>query len=304
MSRLVILKEKAIEKLNQRATDGRSLIQLLKANQDVNKEMLLEEYDFWRTGTVSVLRQIFSDDHIAKEFQEDAPFTQTNDSNILEELEKSIKYDLRSIEHTTKCINDNTYEFIETENQKAARLSLWQTVIVTLVTALGTIFTGYMALPSKSAQQQGLVNVTLAGHWKYICTAFDGSYQHGGRLTVDKDEDGLLSLVGERMWRDNKDSTGTWINTNFKESDFLQWHTTWINVRKNREISFEYRIPTQDRDILGYCTGHITTEKDTVVRVMGQFYVLNERPILTGQIIFKKVSKDEYESDSTLMKNH
>lgn len=69
-------------------------------------------------------------------------------------------------------------------------------------------------------------------------------------------------------------------------------------------MNFEYHIPTVDKEIIGYCSGIINSENDRVVSVKGNFYVLNQIPILTGQIIFKRVTDDDYDSKTTLQKNH
>jgi hypothetical protein len=189
-----------------------------------------------------------------------------------------------------------------------ARWGFWQTIIVAAITAIGGIITGYIGLPHKAdpLDKQGLTDISLVGKWKYICTSFDGSYQHGGRFIVQKEKDGSLILNGERMWRDIKDTLfDGWIEKTYEESEYLLWHTNWIFVRNKTQMNFEYHIPMQDREIIGYCTGIINSmENSEVTSVKGQFYVLNQVPILTGQIIFKRVTEEDYSSRTTLVKNH
>lgn len=189
-----------------------------------------------------------------------------------------------------------------------ARIGLWQAIGVAAITAISGGLTAYYAIPPRVDPQesQGVKEIGLSGKWKYICTSFDGSYQHGGRFEVRADDDGALFLSGERMWRDTKDAmTGNWTCRSYKESDFLQWHSNWIFVRNNTQMNFEYTIPMVDREVKGYATGAISTDVEgRVTHVRGQFYVLNNMPVLTGQIIFRRVSEEDYHSTTTLPKNH
>src|SRR6202000_1250881 len=114
------------------------------------------------------------------------------------------------------------------------------------------------------------------GRWKYICTSFDGTYQHGGRLTVQKQSDGSLSLDGERMWKDTQDTLKhVWTYINFAPGNYLDWDSDWILVRNNTSINFEYKIQMQDKEVIGYCSGTIYSKKDTALEIKGHFYVVN-----------------------------
>ena len=106
------------------------------------------------------------------------------------------------------------------------------------------------------------------------------------------------------MWRDTKDTLNKWTCKNYPESEYLHWYTNWIFVKDDSKMNFEYEIPMEKRTVTGYCTGIIDAENRKVKSVKGNFYVLNDTPILTGQIIFKKITDDDYNSISTLPKNH
>ena len=311
MATLTTKKENAIKRLQDKLGVGEQLHSKLTNKLSENEfSELVEEVEVWSRSAANTLRQIFSDNHLSEDFlsNEDTvvPVDQTYAQKI-SELKRDIKTKTAKLEHVISDLdNDLYYQGVDT-NVKVARIGLWQSIIIAIITAIAGIVTGFIASPSKTdpLDKQGLGKLTLEGKWKYICTSFDGSYQHGGRFKVQKDKDGALYLVGERMWRDTKDAiTGTWTNKEYLESDYLQWHTNWIFVNKNSQMNFEYEIPTQKANILGYCSGRIYSEKDTVEYVKGNFYVLNENPILTGQIIFKRVTNDDYNSTQTLPKNH
>ena len=310
MANITTTKEKAIKRIQVKVAEGQILFQ--KLSDDIDNEeynATLNDYDIWRTSCFNTLRQVFSDEILANKFLGDEtplPSEETLSQKI-SALKADIKTDIKRLKHTIDDLNDNIYSQGGDKEIKVAKIGLWTTIIVALITALGGIATGYIALPHKPDPLaiQGLENLSLEGKWKYICTSFDGSYQHGGRFSVQKERDGSLILNGERMWRDTKDTiSNKWTDKNYAESDYLQWHTNWIFVKNDLKINFEYEIPMKDRTVTGYCTGIIDAKNGKVQSVKGNFYVLNDTPILTGQIIFKKVSDDDFSSKSTLAKNH
>lgn len=183
----------------------------------------------------------------------------------------------------------------------------WQTIIITVLTAICGAVTGYFGGPHKvdPVQEAALHALGIEGKWKYICTSFDGTYQHGGRLIIQKSSDGSFILNGERTWRDTKDTiSGKWTYNVYRESDYGQWSSTWIFVKNNSVIRFEYEMPMQSITVKGYCTGIVNSKDNMAQEIKGNFYVLNNKPILTGQIIFKRVTDDDFNSASTLPKNH
>jgi hypothetical protein len=311
MATLTTKKETAIRRLQDKLTVGKQL--LLKVTNELSEidfTEVVEEIEVWSRSTANTLRQVFSDNHLSDDFLSDedtiVPVELTHVQKI-GELKKELKAKTAKLEHVINDLDNGLYYQGVDINVKVAKIGLWQSIIIAIITAIAGIVTGFIASPSKTdpLDKQGLSKLTLEGKWKYICTSFDGSYQHGGRFKVQKDKDGTLYLVGERMWRDTKDTTtGIWTNKEYLESDYLQWHTNWIFVNKSSQMNFEYEIPTQTANILGYCSGRIYAEKDTVEYVKGNFYVLNENPILTGQIIFKRVTNNDYNSTQTLPKNH
>lgn len=69
-----------------------------------------------------------------------------------------------------KSVQKKSYQAKDKENTqtKIAKWGFWQTVIVSLITAIAGIITGYLALPHKmdALEKQGLSNITLEGKWK------------------------------------------------------------------------------------------------------------------------------------------
>lgn len=270
---------------------------------------LLDEADSWFTNTSTTLRQIFTDETISSKFIDGNGAGLPNpDATITEktlELKRDIKKHIQKLNSLSESLESNLYSRSVDPEDKKTKWSFAQAVIIALISAAVGL-AGY-SLPHKAdpEQKQGLENISLEGKWKYICSSFDGSYQHGGRFYVEKASDGYLVLHGERMWKDTKDlKTNIWTCRNFKQSDFLQWHTNWIFVKNSSQIYFEYEIPMQTNTATGYCSGEIYPEHNHVQSVQGNFYVLNNVPILTGQIYFKKVSDAEFNSMNTLPKNH
>ncbi len=194
-------------------------------------------------------------------------------------------------------------------NQKvwsSIKLEIWKAIIGAIITAIiGGLF-AYIFIPKPIDQEKRQVgNLSLEGKWKYICTSYDGSYQHGGRFVVQKEPSGSLILNGDRMWRDEYDSvTKEWKCVNYKESDYKSWKTNWIYIKDNTQMMFEYELQV-DQTVKGYCTGVINeNDKGEVKAVDGWFYVLGQKNPLYGKILFKKVSVSEFNDSTTLAKNH
>ena len=195
----------------------------------------------------------------------------------------------------------------ETSNHRTAMIALWQAVLVTIITTIGGIVTGYIALPHKidPIEQQGLGNVNIEGKWKYVCTKFGGKYQHGGRLNIQKGDDGSLILCGQRTWCDTKDSLKKeWTQKIYPPSEYLNWHSNWIFARNSTQIHLEYEIPMESGSIIGYCTGNIISENKIARIIQGNYYVVNAMPISTGKMIFERVSDQEYLSSAPLSEDH
>lgn len=308
MADIIITKEAAIKRLRDKIDEAKSLqARVFDGITQQAFQVVLNGYDVWHTSSAQTLRQIFSDVQIAKDFDDDddsLPIEKSMDEKI-DNLKNEINDDVQRIQHIIDDLNNGIYTQIGVKEKKGLMIGLWQAIIVALITTAGAVATAYVAIPKSSSSSQGigLDTLTLEGKWKYICTSFDGSYQHGGRFFVQKEKDGTLILNGERMWRDEKDSLGSWHDMDFEESDYLQWHSSWIFVRNSAEICFEYIIPTGKDDIIGYCKGVLNSQNGKIVFVKGNFYVLKP-PILNGQIIFKRVTDEEYNSKSTLPKNH
>jgi hypothetical protein len=310
MATITTKKDIAVKRLEEKLSSGNDFQR--KFLNDVNQNEysdLVDDFETWRNSTASTLRQLFSDNHLAEDFLEDdgvvVPVDKPHNEKVAE-LKKDVKNSIVKIEHLIFDVkNDLYYQGVDKEF-KVAKLGLWQSITIAIITAVAGIITGYITSPNKTDPvERQLGSLTLEGRWKYICTSFDGTYQHGGRFQVQKEKDGTLYLVGERMWRDSYDTlTKTWKNKDFNESDYLQWHTNWIYVKNNAKMNFEYEIPMQKGNILGYCTGDITSQNGKVEYVKGNFYVLNAEEILKGQIIFKTVNDEEYNNKQSLPKNH
>ena len=311
MATLTTKKETAVKRLHDKLAEGKNLKS--KASSEITLDdysNLIEEFETWRSSVANTLRQIFSDNLLAENFLADEDVLVSTSQSLQENvrvLTKDIKSSIAKIEHILSDVESDLYYPVIDTDVRVATIGLWQSIIIAIITAAAGIVTGYLASPNKpEPAERQLGNVTLEGKWKYICTSFDGSYQHGGRFQVQKASDGSLYLIGERMWRDTYDSISkSWVNKDFNEADYLQWRTNWIYVNKDSEMYFEYEIPTQKNGkISGYCSGTITSQNGKVEYVKGNFYVLNAEQILKGQIIFKIVSDDDYNSKQTLPKNH
>lgn len=127
----------------------------------------------------------------------------------------------------------------------------------------------------------------LLGTWKYTCTSFDKSYQHGGEFVINKLPDGKMKLSGFRMWRGTKnDKTKQWERTYYDESEYTQWRSVFILMIDDHNFAFEYEVPQQVGVLMGYCKCAFISLTDDKLKVMGDFYELNS-PV-TGQIVFEK----------------
>ncbi|MEI6684057.1 MAG: hypothetical protein WCO44_15610 [Bacteroidota bacterium] len=186
------------------------------------------------------------------------------------------------------------------------KLEIWKAIIAALITGIiGGLF-AYVFIPKPiDPVKRQVGNLCLEGKWKYICTSYDGTYQHGGRFIVQKEPSGSLILNGDRMWRDEYDSvTKKWRCVNYKESDYKSWKTNWISIQNNTQMMFEYELQL-DKTIKGYCTGVIIENNHGEVKaVEGWFYILGQKNPLYGKILFKKVSDTIFSDSTTLTKNH
>jgi hypothetical protein len=309
MAAITTTKELAIIRIQEKIKEAKIISTKLATQIGLAEyKKILNEADIWKISSGNTLKQIFSDEHLSSRFLDENDIVVPGNESLPEKisnLDDSINDDIKKLEHIINDLNNNLYSQQGDKETKLAKMGFWQTIIVALITAIAGIITGYIAIPHKidPLQQQGLSKLTLEGKWKYICTSFDGSYQHGGRFTVQKEPDGSLILNGQRMWKDTQDTlTKAWTNKEFNEAEYMNWHTNWIFVRNKTQMNFEYYIPAQEKT--GYCTGIINSENDKVVSVTGEFYVLKQTPILNGQITFKRVTDEDYNSKSTLTKNH
>lgn len=309
MATITTTKDLAIIRIQEKIKEAKIISSKLASGIGQSEyKKILNEAEIWKISSANSLKQIFSDEHLSSKFlDEDDIFVPENEtlSERISNLDDSLKDDIKKLEHVINDLNKDLYSQQGDKETKLAKMNFWQTIIVALITAIAGIVTGYIAIPHKidPLQQQGLSKLTLEGKWKYICTSFDGSYQHGGRFTVQKEPDGSLILSGQRMWKDTLNTlTNTWFNKDFNEAEYMNWHTNWIFVRNNTQMNFEYHIPSLEKT--GYCTGIINSENDKVISVTGEFYVLKQTPVLNGQITFKRVTDEDYNSKSTLTKNH
>jgi hypothetical protein len=306
MATINVNREVAIERIESKISEAKKLKEKLTTSLDpeVFKNELYEAEE-WKINTVNTLQQVFSDNILADTFTKidlNKCLQSPELSNKITILNTEISSGIKKLENILTDIRKGLFYTTIHPQLRVAQISLWKSIIITIA---GALISAFFAYKSKSENSQGLRDLTLQGKWKYICTSFDGTYQHGGRFEVQKGRDGSLFLSGERMWRDTEDTlTGKWNNRNYTESEYLQWYTNWIYVNNSSQMNFEYVIPTKTKNILGYCTGRILSNKKLVEYVKGNFYVLTETPILTGQIIFKRVSDSDYYSITTLPKNH
>lgn len=226
MANITTTKEKALKRIQDKIGEAHTIRNKLTSEiSQAEYRKLLNEAEIWKTSSGNALKQIFSDEHLSKVFLEDDSVILLHDNSFsknISSLKDELIDDIKKLEHIINDLNENLYT---QQGDKEAKLAKWgflQTVIVALITAGAGIFTGYLAIPHKTdpLEKQGLSTITLEGKWKYICTSFDGSYQHGGRFIVQKEADGSLILNGERMWKDIKDTSGKWHNKVYEESDY------------------------------------------------------------------------------------
>lgn len=190
----------------------------------------------------------------------------------------------------------------------AVTIDLWKAIILATITAVSGIVTTYIASPKKPAsamEKQGLENLSIQGKWIYVCTDYNGKYQHGGRFKVSKQSSGALQLNGERMWKDilSEDST-KWRCNVFTGNQIFPWKSLWIYVHDENQFNMEYEITVDGQVIKGYCNGDITAEGNQVQKIEGYFYQLLPRtPLLAGRITFNKVTDNDY-NNPAWRKNH
>jgi hypothetical protein len=310
MATLNIDKDNAIDIVEESIQNGRKIIQeIISSVSDTTINSASQKVKDWKSDTSDNLKQIFNDAEISNRFLSTDDLAQSVDVGIddqrkilIAELQKAVEV-LERIENKVK---KGLFDPRASSDEVVARWSMLQAIVVPIIAALVGLLTGFLSANKGGAgDKQGLDSLSFEGKWKYICTSFDGNYQHGGRFIVRKDKDGYLYLSGERMWKDTKDSSRKWVNHVYPESEYLNWKTNWIFVNKNSQMNFEYQIRTETSTTLGYCSGQIAwVDKEEVGLVIGNFYVLDSEKILRGQIRFKKVSDNEYQSTNTLPKNH
>jgi hypothetical protein len=128
----------------------------------------------------------------------------------------------------------------------------------------------------------------LLGKWKYTCTSFDKSYQHGGEFVIKTQNNGRLKLNGQRMWRGLRDAEEkSWNRTYYDETEYTQWRSVFIFEIDTENFAFEYEVPQKNGLLVGYCKCTFVNAEGEHSKVNGDFYELNS-PI-TGQIVFEKI---------------
>lgn len=202
MATITISKEKAIKRLSDKINEAEEITLQLKPNVSISEySRLLDEGNIWIDSTADTLKQIFSDNHLSDKFSDDDDDSIESEplSAKIKNLKNELKDKIKRLEHIVDDLRDNIYKQQTDSQASLAKWGFWQTIIVALITAIAGIITGYIAIPHKISplDKQGLSTLTLEGKWKYICTSFDGTYQHGGRLVVQKEKDGSLVLNGE-----------------------------------------------------------------------------------------------------------
>ncbi len=315
MATITVTKEIALERIQEIISDARKLIEECKPTITQNDyRTLLNRYETWMNSTIIVLAEIFTEKKISETFfsAEDISLSEETHSEKILSLTSEISNEITKLEGLIKSLQMGIYSQEENPTIVVAKIARRQAITISIITAIAGIITGiiagYLGIPHKidPVKQQGFKNISLNGKYKYLCTSFDGTYQHGGRIIVQKGADGSLVLHGERMWKDIKDTiTNKWHDSNFAEGNYLQWSSDWIYVINDSKINFEYEISSQNNLIKGYCTGDILTdEKGKVQSLTGNFYVLNSKPILNGSMLFQAVNDSIYNTKSTLKKNH
>jgi hypothetical protein len=151
------------------------------------------------------------------------------------------------------------------------------------------LFTDIQELPPTQSDISKEVGVSpLVGKWKYSCTSFDKSYQHGGEFVIKIQNNGRLKLNGQRMWKGLRDGEEkSWTRTYYDETEYTQWRSVFLFEIDDENFAFEYEVPQKNGLLVGYCKCSFVNAIGEIPKVNGDFYELNS-PI-TGQIVFEKI---------------
>lgn len=303
--------EDAVRLLDDKIASGETLqlsCSKVQANRDLDK--VIDEYEVWENSCAGLLRVIFDDESISKEFKETGFVSYDLNRSFAEDIHAmhtDIKQSVSKLKSVKSDILNGVYENkpkdIPEPNPTvaSAKIARSSAIIVALITACFGFLTAYIAIPSKpptQLQKQGFENLSIEGKWKYICTDYNGLYQHGGRFTVSKNSLGAMQLSGERMWRNTYDSlTKSWIFNEFKGTSVLTWKSRWIYVHNVNDFNMEYEIIVNGESVKGYCTANIVQDHNQIQKMDGSFYQLLPRtPLLAGTIKFIKVTDYDYDN--------
>ncbi len=305
MPTITISTLKAIERLQQKHQTGTSLLTNFATADEINWDDNVTSYEDWHSSVARLLGQIFSDQTVSDEFKDD-DFGQNEERRNNYDHKTLFKREFGGkIRKLSSIINDlQSGLYQEAKPNRDKWNEFLRTLIITIVGIVGGIIAGRVSNQDNSARsKQGLDKLSVEGKWKYICTGLGGRYQHGGRFTMLKDENGAYYLSGNRMWRDDFDSLNKkWVEKTYVPNEYLNWSSEWIFVKDKSKMYFEYVIPNQPLETRGFCSGDIDRVGDSVKSVTGSFYVLNNTPILTGKIYFERVTNSEFNSPSPLPK--
>jgi hypothetical protein len=131
-------------------------------------------------------------------------------------------------------------------------------------------------------------NSRLAGKWKYTCTSFDKSYQHGGIFIIKPLPNGKLKLQGQRMWKGLRSDEGKkWDRIYYEETEYTQWRSVYIYEIDSENFAFEYEVPQNTGVLTGYCRCSLIDSNEINEKFNGDFFELNS--LINGQIVFEKI---------------
>lgn len=151
------------------------------------------------------------------------------------------------------------------------------------------LFTEIQELPQYETDSPAeTVPSPLVGKWKYTCTSFDKSYQHGGEFVIKPLNNGRLKLNGLRMWKGIRDTEEkSWNKIYYSETEYTQWRSVFIFEIDTENFVFEYEVPQKNGVLVGYCKCTFINSNGEIQKVNGDFYELNS--LITGQIVFEKI---------------
>lgn len=281
-------------------TDGNKILRECGAINDKHQyEECRHNHQEWRSSCGQQLKQLFTEKSISDDFLKVGALVISETNRTLENYILDLQEDITDDLNNLSKIEDDVFTDLYTTQPSSFKVEVWKAAAAAIITAIASIITTIIVSPPKDPSakaMQGLQDLSLNGKWLYVCTDYNGFYQHGGTFTVTTLSDGALQLNGLRMWKDTYDTVNkVWSCKTFTSEKILPWYSTWIYVHARNQFNMEYEITVDGQIVKGYCTGSIKEGNAEVQKIEGYFYQLLPRiPLLAGRVTFNKVGDSEY----------